>query len=146
MARYLGDNWIAPILTPRNTPFFTAGEIKIQFCRDCDHAQHPPDDVCYGCQGRNLEFRSCPGTGRVESRAIVHHAIHPALKDKVPYVIAIISIDGAEGCSVQGNVIGCAPEEVRIGQAVNAVFEAVYDSVSEEQILLPQWTPAEARS
>lgn len=139
MSRYLGDGWVLPTLTPNNTPFFTAGTIQIQFCEDCGHAQHPPDDVCYACQGTRLAFRGMPGTGRVESAVLVHHPIHPALKDRVPYVIAIVSVDGAPGCSVQGNVVGCAPEAVRIGQRVRAVFEEATDPASGAKLKIPQW-------
>ena len=74
--------------------------------------------VGYGCQGTNLAFQACPGTGKVESFARVHHPLHPALKDKVPYVIAIISVDGAPGCNVQGNVVNCSSDSVQIGQKV----------------------------
>jgi len=139
MQRYLGDDWILPSLTPNNTPFFTAGRIEIQFCEDCEHAQHPPDDLCYACQGRRLAFRALPGTGRIESAAVVHHAVHPALKERVPYVIAIVSLDGAPGCSVQGNVIDCEPAAVEIGQKVRAVFERVTDPRSGTQLAIPQW-------
>ena len=139
MPRYLGDDWVLPTLTPNNTPFFTSGSIQIQFCDDCGHAQHPPDDVCYACQGTNLSFRATPGTGRVESAVLVHHAVHPALKDRLPYVIAIVSVDGAPGCSVQGNVVGCAPEAVAIGQKVRAVFEDATDPHSGTKLRIPQW-------
>ena len=139
MSRYLGDDFILPSLTPNNTPFFTAGSIQMQFCEDCNHAQHPPDDICYACQGTKLIFAACPGTGRVESCARVHHPIHPALKDKVPYVIAVISVDGAPGCNVQGNVINCPPESVEIGQKVRAVFEEAFDPASKQKLLIPQW-------
>ena len=143
MSRYLGDDFILPSLTPNNTPFFTAGSIQIQFCDDCQHAQHPPDDICYACRGRNLVFAACPGTGRIESCARVHHPVHPALADKVPYVIAIISVDGAPGCNVQGNVIGCPPEQVEIGQAVRAVFEEAEHPATKQKLLIPQWALAE---
>jgi uncharacterized OB-fold protein len=143
MSRYLGEDFILPSLTPNNTPYFTAGTIQIQFCEDCNHAQHPPDDICYGCHGTKLVFTSCPGTGKVESKALVHHPIHPALKDKVPYVIAVISVDGAPGCNVQGNVINCPAESVTIGQTVRAVFEEAYDPHSKQKLLIPQWEPAE---
>ena len=143
MSRYLGDDWISPNLTPRNTPFFTSGEIMIQFCQDCGAAQHPPEDLCSSCQSTNLDFQSCPGTGRVESRAVVHHPVHPALRDKVPYLVAIISVDGATGCNVQGNVVGCDPDEVKIGQTVRVVFEEFDDPASGERIRLPQWTPTD---
>ena len=139
MSRYLGDEFLLPHLTPKNTPFFTAGSIQIQFCEDCNHAQHPPDDVCYACQGTHLVFAPCPGTGRIESKAIVHHPIHPALKQHVPYVIAIVSVDGAPGCNVQGNVVGCPAEVVQIGQKVRAVFEEATDPASGQKLLIPQW-------
>ena len=140
MDRYLGD-FILPQLTPKNTPYFTSGSIQIQFCEDCGHAQHPPDDVCYACQGTKLVFAPCPGTGKVESFARVHHPIHPALKDKVPYVIAIVSVDGAPGCNVQGNIVNCSPDAVSIGLKVRAVYEEVEDPATKQKLLIPQWEP-----
>ena len=122
MTRYLGDDFLLPNLTPRNTAFFTAGSVQIQSCEDCSHTQHPPDDVCYACQGTKLAFRSMPGTGRVESSVVVH-----------------ISVDGAPGCSVTGNVGGCAPEAGEIGARVQAVFEEVEDPRSGETLKIPQW-------
>ena len=139
MSRYLGDDFVLPKLTPRNTPFFTAGSIQIQCCEDCNHAQHPPDDVCYACHGSNLAFRSMPGTGRVESAVLVHHPLHPTLKDRVPYVIAVLSVDGAPGCNVMGNVVGCEPTAVEIGQKVRAVYEEARDPASGQKLLIPQW-------
>jgi uncharacterized OB-fold protein len=138
MSRYLGD-FALPTLTPKNTAFFTSGSVQIQFCDDCGHAQHPPDDLCYACQGTNLSFRPTPGTGRVESCVLVHHAVHPALADRVPYLVAVVSVDGAPGCSVMGNVVGCAPEAVEIGQQVRAVFEEARDPSSGQKFLIPQW-------
>jgi uncharacterized OB-fold protein len=139
MTRYLGDDYLLPTLTPNNTPFFTSGSIQIQFCDDCNHAQQPPDEVCYACQGWNLSFREMPGTGRVESAVLVHHPIHPALKARVPYVVAVVSVDGAPGCNVVGNVIDCPPEAVEIGARVSATYENVTDPSSGEQLRIPQW-------
>ncbi len=143
MGRTLGEDFILPRLTPNNTPFFTAGTIQIQSCEDCGHTQHPPDEICYGCQGRNLVFSTCPGTGRIESCTRVHHPVHPGLKDHVPYVIAIVSVDGAPGCAVQGNVIHCPPESVQIGQRVRAVFEEARDPDTKQKLLIPQWELAD---
>lgn len=137
--RYLGEGWALPQLSPKNTPYFTAGSIQIQCCGDCGHTQHPPDDLCHACQGRKLQFKAMPGTGRVESAVVVHHAVHPALKDHVPYVVAIISVDGAPGCSVQGNVVGCSPNAVEIGQSVSAIFESVTVPETGQKLLIPQW-------
>lgn len=139
MSRYLGDDFMLPFLNPQNTPFFTSGSIQIQTCNGCGHTQHPPDDVCYACQGRDLEYRAMPGTGRIESAVRVHHAIHPALKERVPYVVAVVSVDGAPGCNVMGNVVNVAPEDVAIGAKVRAVFEEVEDPASDTTFRIPQW-------
>lgn len=139
MTRYLGDDFLLPTLTPNNTPFFTAGSLQIQVCEDCGHAQHPPDDLCYACQGTNLGFHAMPGTGRVESAVLVHHPIHPALKERVPYVVVVVAVDGAPGCNVLGNVVGCAPEAVTIGAPVRVVYEDATDPSSGVKLQIPQW-------
>ena len=139
MSRYLGDDFLLITLTQKNETFFTAGTIQIQSCDDCAHTQHPPDDICYACHGSNLSYKTCEGTGKIESLARVHHALHPALKDKTPYVIAIISIDDAPGCNVQGNVVGCAPDVPQIGQKVRAIFEEADDPVTGLKLKIPQW-------
>ena len=142
MSRYLGDDFLLPTLTRNNEAFFTAGSIQIQHCKACGHFQPPPDDICYACHGTDLEFASCEGTGVVESCARVHHPLHPALKDKIPYVIAIISVDGAPGCNVQGNVVNCPAADVHIGQKVRAVYEEVDDPQTGVKLKIPQWEPA----
>ena len=142
MPRLLGDDFLVPSLTPHNTPYFTAGSIQIQFCKDCGHAQHPPDDLCYACRGKNLEFRAMPGSGRVESAVVVHHSVHPALKTKVPYAVAVISVDGAPGCNVMGNVVGCAPETVKIGDRVRAFFDEVKSPQNGATLKIPNWKQA----
>ena len=40
---------------------------------------------------------------------------------------------------VWGNVIGCEPEDVGIGQRVRAVFEEARTPDSNERLLIPQW-------
>ena len=142
MPRLLGDDFLLPTLGSHNKTYFTAGSIQIQFCKDCGHAQHPPDDLCYGCQGKNLEYRAMAGSGRVESAVVVHHPVHPALKTKVPYAVAVISVDGAPGCNVLGNVLGCAPEEVQIGDRVRAFFDEVASPQNGETLKIPNWKRA----
>ena len=80
-----------------------------------------------------------PGGGRVESAVEVHHPVHPLLADRVPYNVAVISIDGAEGCNAIGNVVNRGPGDVEIGQRVRAVFEEVTDPETGDRILIPQW-------
>ncbi len=139
MTRHLGDDWLIPALDPANEAWFTAGRITVQSCDDCGVFQHPPDEVCGGCQGTNLSFVDCSGEGTVESVAVVHHPVHPGLSDHCPYAIAVVSIDGAPGANAIGNVLNRPPQEIAIGQRVRAVFEEVRDPDSGDTLRIPQW-------
>ena len=46
---------------------------------------------------------------------------HPAYQDKIPYNVSLVDLQ--EGGRLVTNVIGCAPEEVKIGMPVEVVFE-----------------------
>ncbi len=52
------------------------------------------------------------------------------LKDVVPYVAGIIQLDETQGAGARlmGNILDCVPEDVRIGDAVQVVFEPVGDN------------------
>lgn len=139
MTRHLGDDFLLPVLDSNNTPWFTAGSLQIQFCSDCDVAQHPPEDVCLRCRGTHLEFRTMPGGGKVESAVAVHFAVHPLLAERVPYNVAVISIDGASDCHAIGNVINREAGDVEIGERVRVVFEEATDPNTDEKLLIPQW-------
>ena len=139
MTRHLGDDWLLPAIDDLNRPWFTQGTLQVQQCGDCDTLQHPPDEVCCGCQGTNLGFRECSGQGHIESVAIVHQAVHPGLKDALPYAVVVVSLDDAPGVNAIGNVLNREPSQVEIGQAVRAVFEDVDPADGGERLLIPQW-------
>ena len=139
MARHLGDDWLLPQLDPLNESWYTAGHVSIQECRGCGGVQHPPYEVCRHCQGTDLGWRRCSGRGRIESVAVVHHPVHPALTDHVPYAIAVVSIDDAPGAHAIGNVLNRDPSGVEIGQQVRAVFEPVDDPETGDRMHIPQW-------
>lgn len=139
MPRYLGDDWLLPAIDADNRAWFTSGAVRVQVCEGCGAFQHPPDEVCGSCQGRQLAWRDCSGEGRVESVAVVHHPVHPALSDCVPYAVVVVSIDGAPGVNAVGNVTNLDPGEIEIGQRVRAVFEEVADPDGGETLRIPQW-------
>ena len=142
MSRFLGDDYILPELNRHNTPWFTSGSIQVQVCDDCSSAQHPPDDVCYSCQSFNLSYKEMAGTGVIESCVEVTYPAYPTLVDKVPYTIALVSIDGAPGCRAFGNILNMPTDQVKIGQTVKAVYEDAVDEQG-EKLLIPQWEVTE---
>jgi uncharacterized OB-fold protein len=95
--------------------------------------------VCASCQGSSFDAFESAGLGRVESVAVVHHPVHPALADRVPYAIVLVSVDDVPGVLVTGNVVGTAPEAVGIGERVRVVFEEATDPSNEQVFLIPQW-------
>jgi len=139
MSRILGDDWLLPVLDEHNRAYFTAGVLMVQACRTCTHAQHPPEDLCRACGSHDVGPRKSGGHGRIEGVAVVHHAVHPLLKNRLPYAVVLVSIDDAPGVSLLGNVVNAAPSELRIGARVRVVFEAAVDPDSGDHLLIPQW-------
>ena len=70
----------------------------------------------------------------------MHRAVHPALRDRVPYAVLVVSLDDAPGVNLIGNVHGATPE---IGARVRVTFEEATDPDSGERLLIPQWELAE---
>jgi uncharacterized OB-fold protein len=139
MTRFLGDAWLLPALDAKNRAWFTSGQLPLQSCARCTAVQFPPEDACRSCGSFELGTRTSRGAGRVESVAVVHHAIHPALRAHVPYAVVLVSLDDAPGVHLLGNVLNRAPAEIAIGERVRVAFEEVRDPESGETLRIPQW-------
>jgi uncharacterized protein len=57
----------------------------------------------------------------IDTFTVNHQKWHPALE--VPYVIARVAIDGAPGVFLTTNIVGCAVDDVDIGDRVRVTFE-----------------------
>ncbi|MFN0148781.1 MAG: Zn-ribbon domain-containing OB-fold protein [Dehalococcoidia bacterium] len=68
------------------------------------------------------------GRGTVYSYTIDRRGTAQAFAGDVPYVIAIVELE--EGPHFTTNIVGCALEDVRIGMAVEAVFEDASDAIT----------------
>ncbi len=143
MKRVLGDDWLVPVLDAHSRAFFTAGALTLQQCRACAHVQHPPEDVCEACQAFDLGPFVSAGDGRIESVAVVTPAVHPLLRDRVPYAIVLVSVADAPGVLIAGNAVGKAPDDVAIGDRVRVVFEDATDPRTGEALRIPQWQVVE---
>jgi uncharacterized OB-fold protein len=141
--RALGEKWGLPILDDKTREFFSAGRLRVQACKTCDAVQHPPEDVCRACGGHELGFVDAGETGTVHSCIVVHHAVTPALTDRIPYAVLLVVPDAAPGVRLVGNLVGSAADTVSIGDRVRAVFEAVTieDPAANtgETLKIPQW-------
>ncbi len=66
-----------------------------------------------------------PGTGLVAAFVIVHRAFDPGFEGKVPYVIAHITLDGADDVTIIGNVVADPLDAVAVGRRVAVKFRDV---------------------
>ena len=139
MTRHLGDDWLLPALDAKNRAWFTSGTLVLQLCAQCDAVQFPPEDACRSCGSFELGTRTSPGHGRIESIAVVHHAVHPLLRAHVPYAVVLVALDDAPQVRLLGNVLNRPPDRLAIGERVRVVFEELKDPESGELLRIPQW-------
>jgi uncharacterized protein len=98
-------------------------ELYVQRCRDCGTLRFPPRAVCTGCMSSATEWLRCSGRGTVYSFTVTHQNQAPGFREELPYVLAIVEL--AEGPRLMTNVVGSPPDAVRIGMAVEVVFDDV---------------------
>jgi len=115
---------VLPRVTPQNEHFWTGGahgELRFLRCGACGHWVHPPAPRCPACLGNGLRPEAASGRATVLTYTWNHQPWVPAPDH--PYPIAIVELAEQAGLRLTTNLVHCAPDEVRVGMAVRAVFE-----------------------
>lgn len=110
-------------------------ELRIQKCAQCGQVWHPPLYLCPHCHSSKVEWVAASGRGTLYSYTVVHHAAHVAVADRVPYLVALVTL--AEGPRVVSNLLNCDRSEARIGMPLRLTFQEIAGG-----IWLPQFAPA----
>jgi len=103
-------------------------EIYVQRCRACGTTRLPPRAVCPACLSSEVEWVRATGRGTIYSFTVTHQNQAPGFREELPYVLAIVEL--AEGPRIMTNIVGCPPDGVRIGAAVEVVFDDVTPEVT----------------
>ena len=103
-------------------------ELYVQRCRSCGTTRFYPRAVCPVDLSSDVEWVRCSGRGTVYSFTVTRQNQAPGFREELPYVLAIVEL--AEGPRVMTNVVGCAPDAVRVGMAVEVMFEDVTAEVT----------------
>ncbi|MFQ5668181.1 MAG: bifunctional MaoC family dehydratase N-terminal/OB-fold nucleic acid binding domain-containing protein [Candidatus Binatia bacterium] len=109
------------------------GELLIQKCSACGALRHPPRPMCGRCQSLTWEPVAATGRGTVHSYTVLHHPKFPGFE--YPLVCGLIELE--EGTRIVSNVVGCDPDDVRIGMPVVLSIER-----GDDELNLPLFRPA----
>ncbi|GBD12944.1 hypothetical protein HRbin24_00965 [bacterium HR24] len=129
----MAQEYRKPLPQPTETsrPFWEGarrGELRLQRCRSCGEYVFYPRSLCPHCLSPELGWTTASGRGHVYTYTVVRRPAHPGFRDEVPYVLAIVELE--EGPRLTTNIVGVAPEEVRIGMPVEAVFEPATEEIT----------------
>jgi uncharacterized OB-fold protein len=130
---------IIPAPNELTAPYWEAAHerrLSMQRCTQCGRLSHPPVVSCPRCHSRTFRWDEMSGRGSIYTFTVVAHSVHPVSANATPYIIALVEL--AEGPRILANLRGCEVDDVRIGLAVEVLFEDVDDAVA-----LPQFTPAQ---
>lgn len=123
-------------------PFWDATqhhELLAARCADCGQVRMPPTPFCPCCQSQKIRWQSLSGRGEVYSYTIVERAILPGMEAHLPYVTAIITLDGADGARLISNLVDVDVAAVSVGMPV----QVVWDDVPQVGVAIPRFKPVE---
>jgi len=103
-------------------------ELYLQRCRDCGTLRFYPRALCPSCLSSTVEWVRASGRGTVYTFTVTHQNQAPGFREELPYVLAIVEL--AEGVRMMTNIVGCAPDAVRVGMPVEVVFEDVTPEIT----------------
>lgn len=127
-----------PVPSSVTQPYWTAareGSLVAPRCESCGTLFFYPRMLCPSCMGDKFSWETLSGKAVVHTFTVVRQAAHPGFIDDVPYVLAIV--ETAEGLRMVTNVVGCDPEDVRIGMPLEVVFDEMTPEIS-----VPKFRPS----
>lgn len=112
------------------------GALLLQHCLDCGSIQFYQRALCGRCLSARVEHRPASGRGIIYSFSTVHRPPSAEFKEDIPYTVVLVEL--AEGPRMISTLVDAPPETVRIGQAVEIVYEP-----ATPEIALPRFRPVD---
>jgi uncharacterized OB-fold protein len=125
------DNW--------NRPFWEAsarGDLILQCCSETGKCFFPPAPVSPFTGRPYWQWVKASGLGELWSYVVFHQGYFDGMKDELPYPVAMVKL--AEGPFLLTNLIGVAPDHVKIGMKLSVRFPG-----GPLGFVLPQFGPVE---
>ncbi len=109
-------------------------ELLMQRCEQCNSYRYPPRSICPKCFSQNARWDKVRGRGEVYTFTVARVPLSPEWASDTPYVIGVILLD--EGVRIVSTIVGCKPEDIKIGMTVEVTFDDIT-----EKITLPKFKP-----
>jgi uncharacterized OB-fold protein len=132
-----------PTIDSASAPYWEAarqGRLLIAECAGCGRVHHYPRPFCPHCWSEDVHPVQASGTGTLYTYSTVYVNDLAPFNERLPYVAAIVALD--EGPRLMTTIEGVAPEQLRVGMAVAAVFRPV-DENDADSPYLTVFTPHE---
>ena len=111
--------------------------LTVQKCAKCGHLRWPASYVCPECLSEETEIVELPEEGVLYSYVVMRRPFHPAVAEKVPYIVAEVDFPG--GVRLVTNLVDCEAEELKCGQRVRLVWR------DGEEYVSPVFTPVKEK-
>ncbi len=124
MTRWFPDGMPPPMANDEAVPWWRAAaehRLVVQRCGECSHLRLPPAPVCPQCRSAEADWQEISGKGKLYTFTVVHRPV--AADQALPFVIAVIELEGAQGLRMISNIVDTPPEELEIGMALEVVWE-----------------------
>jgi uncharacterized OB-fold protein len=120
----------APIPDAEWAPYWAAtleGRLVVQRCTACGHHQLYARAHCLVCRSP-VTWVDASGQGTVYSFTVIRQNPSRSFRHLLPFVVALVDLH--EGPRLMTNIVGCDPDQVEIGAAVQVRFEPVSDAAA----------------
>lgn len=107
-------------------PFWDATarhELVAAQCSDCGHFRLPPTPFCPCCRSQRITWVKLSGRGTVYAYTVVERAIMPGMDAHLPYVPAVIHLEGAGEARLISNVVDVDVAAIQVGMPVRVVWD-----------------------
>ena len=114
-------------------PFWDAAaqhRLVVAQCGTCGTCRMPPTPFCPACQSQQIDWKTLSGLGEIYTYTIVDRAILPGMADHLPYVPAVITLEGGGGVRLISNVVDVELAELAIGMPVQVVWDDLREGVA----------------
>lgn len=113
------DSWTAPFWWKASEQTFV-----VATCKSCGKMRMPPGPFCPKCLDQRIEWTPLSGLGVIYSYTIVRRAITPEMKAHVPYVPAVVTLQGAQDLRLVGAVVESPIENISIDASVEVIWRS----------------------